>query len=167
MDWSGVATGTKQADRWKAFVELRQKDLGTFLQFDPALGSVDASPGGPLSGVPFAVKDNIAVRGFRLTCGSRMLRDFVSPYSATVIERLQKAGGVVPARRTSTSSGWGPPRRTLLSWKRGIPGTCAVSRAGRAAARPLLSPPARRHSAWEATRADPSASPRRSAGSMV
>ena len=107
MDWSGVATGAKQADKWKAFVESRQKELGTFLQFDPVLGSTDASPDGPLAGVPFAVKDNIAVRGFRLTCGSRMLRDFVSPYSATVIERLQKAGGVVAGKTNLDEFGMG------------------------------------------------------------
>jgi aspartyl-tRNA(Asn)/glutamyl-tRNA(Gln) amidotransferase subunit A len=107
MDWNGVATGGKQAEKWKAFVEARQEDLGTFLQFDPALGSADSSPEGPLAGMPFAVKDNIAVRGFRLTCGSRMLRDFVSPYSATVIERLQKAGGVVAGKTNLDEFGMG------------------------------------------------------------
>jgi aspartyl-tRNA(Asn)/glutamyl-tRNA(Gln) amidotransferase subunit A len=107
MDWNGVATGGKQAEKWKAFVEARQEDLGTFLQFDPALGSADSSPEGPLAGVPFAVKDNIAVRGFRLTCGSRMLRDFVSPYSATVIELLQKAGAVVAGKTNLDEFGMG------------------------------------------------------------
>ncbi|MGA2378289.1 MAG: Asp-tRNA(Asn)/Glu-tRNA(Gln) amidotransferase subunit GatA [Spirochaetia bacterium] len=107
MDWDGVATTGKSAQKWKAFVEARQKDLGTFLQFDPALGSADSSPEGPLAGVPFAVKDNIAVRGFRLTCGSRMLQDFVSPYSATVIEKLQKAGGVVAGKTNLDEFGMG------------------------------------------------------------
>ncbi len=64
MDWSGVATSRKSAEKWKAFVESRQNDLGSYLQFDPELGSADTSPEGPLAGVPFAVKDNIAVRGF-------------------------------------------------------------------------------------------------------
>jgi len=107
MDWRGVATGGKQADTWKAFVEARQKDLGTFLQFDPALGTADSSPEGALAGVPFAVKDNIAVRGFRLTCGSRMLRDFVSPYTATVVENLQKAGAVVAGKTNLDEFGMG------------------------------------------------------------
>ena len=107
MDWSGVATSRNSAEKWKVFVEARQKDLGSFLQFDPQLGSADSSPEGPLAGVPFAVKDNIAVRGFRLTCGSRMLRDFVSPYSATVIERLQKAGAVVAGKTNLDEFGMG------------------------------------------------------------
>jgi aspartyl-tRNA(Asn)/glutamyl-tRNA(Gln) amidotransferase subunit A len=107
MDWNGVATSNTHAEKWKAFVLARQKDLGTFLQFDPSLGSADSSPVGPLAGVPFAVKDNIAVQGFRLTCGSRMLRDFVSPYSATVVERLQKAGGVVAGKTNLDEFGMG------------------------------------------------------------
>ena len=50
---------------------------------------------GALYGVPFAVKDNIAVAHQPLTCGSRMLEGYVSPYSATVIERLEDAGGIL------------------------------------------------------------------------
>lgn len=45
-----------------------------------------------LVGVPFAVKDNIAVENYRMTCASRMLENFVPPYTATVVE---KAGGIV------------------------------------------------------------------------
>lgn len=49
----------------------------------------------PLAGVPYAVKDNICVeRGFT-TCGSNMLSNYKSPYSATVIDRLEKAGAIL------------------------------------------------------------------------
>ncbi|HAA85958.1 MAG TPA: Asp-tRNA(Asn)/Glu-tRNA(Gln) amidotransferase GatCAB subunit A [Kosmotogaceae bacterium] len=47
---------------------------------------------GPLKGIPFAAKDNIHSRGFRTSCGSRMLKKYYSPYSATVIDRLGRAG---------------------------------------------------------------------------
>jgi aspartyl-tRNA(Asn)/glutamyl-tRNA(Gln) amidotransferase subunit A len=49
----------------------------------------------PLAGVPVAIKDNICVRDLPLTCGSRILEGFVSPYSATAIERLRGAGAIV------------------------------------------------------------------------
>jgi aspartyl-tRNA(Asn)/glutamyl-tRNA(Gln) amidotransferase subunit A len=107
LDWNGVATSPKASQKWKAHVEARQKDVGAFLQFDPALGSADSTADGPFAGVPFAVKDNIAVRGFRLTCGSRMLRDFVSPYSATVVKRLQEAGAVVAGKTNLDEFGMG------------------------------------------------------------
>lgn len=48
----------------------------------------------PLLGVPFATKDNISVRGKRLTCASKILEGYVAPYNATVIERLEKAGAI-------------------------------------------------------------------------
>ena len=39
MDWHGVATSGNPAEKWMAFVESRQQELGSFLQFDPMLGS--------------------------------------------------------------------------------------------------------------------------------
>lgn len=48
----------------------------------------------PLLGVPFANKDNISVRGKRLTCASKILEGYVAPYNATVIERLLAAGAI-------------------------------------------------------------------------
>ncbi|MDP6987354.1 MAG: Asp-tRNA(Asn)/Glu-tRNA(Gln) amidotransferase subunit GatA [Phycisphaerales bacterium] len=53
---------------------------------------------GPLAGVPIALKDTIMVAGEPATCGSRILEDFVSPYDATVTERLRGAGAVLLGR---------------------------------------------------------------------
>jgi Asp-tRNA(Asn)/Glu-tRNA(Gln) amidotransferase A subunit family amidase len=50
---------------------------------------------GPLAGVPFSVKDLIATRDVRATAGSLILRDFVSPWGATAVERLTAAGAVL------------------------------------------------------------------------
>jgi aspartyl-tRNA(Asn)/glutamyl-tRNA(Gln) amidotransferase subunit A len=48
----------------------------------------------PLLGVPIAHKDVFATRGWRATAGSRMLEDYVSPFDATVVEKLAAAGAV-------------------------------------------------------------------------
>ncbi|MBQ8552151.1 MAG: Asp-tRNA(Asn)/Glu-tRNA(Gln) amidotransferase subunit GatA [Clostridia bacterium] len=48
----------------------------------------------PLAGIPVGIKDNICTRGLRTTCASRMLKAFVPPYDATVVERLHALGTV-------------------------------------------------------------------------
>jgi aspartyl-tRNA(Asn)/glutamyl-tRNA(Gln) amidotransferase subunit A len=50
---------------------------------------------GPLHGVPIALKDNIAQRGTSSTAGSRILENYVSPFDATVVQRLGRAGAVI------------------------------------------------------------------------
>ena len=50
---------------------------------------------GPLHGVPLGIKDMFCTKGLATTAGSRMLENFVPPYSATVVERLQKAGALI------------------------------------------------------------------------
>ena len=49
----------------------------------------------PLFGVPVLVKENIAVENESLQCASRILEGYVSPYSATVVQRIERAGGIV------------------------------------------------------------------------
>jgi len=50
---------------------------------------------GPLAGVPVAIKDNLALAGHRLTCGSGLLAEHRAPFTATAVERLLDAGAIV------------------------------------------------------------------------
>jgi len=49
----------------------------------------------PLTGIPVAHKDLFCAKGWRTTCGSRMLENFVAPYDAHVIEQFNRAGAVI------------------------------------------------------------------------
>src|SRR6185436_2171532 len=81
--------------------EKLNETLNAFLQIDRegALGRAEeierSGQGGPLAGIPIAVKDNICVKGLQASCGSKILGDYHPPYNATVIERLTNAGAVV------------------------------------------------------------------------
>ncbi len=50
---------------------------------------------GPLAGVPIAIKDVIVTSGVKTTCGSRLLADYIPPYDATAVTRIEEAGGVI------------------------------------------------------------------------
>lgn len=107
MEWRGVAAPGAMREKWKAIALERERKVKAFLQFDPELSLADSAVTGPLSGIPFGVKDNIAVRRFALTCGSRILGSFVSPYTATAVQRLQAEGAVVIGKTNLDEFGMG------------------------------------------------------------
>ncbi len=86
-------------ERLHAFISFDAADaLAQADHSDQALARGATHAAKPLLGVPMAVKDVIAVKGQPLNCGSKILGKFVSPYDATVIERLKAAGAVVFGR---------------------------------------------------------------------
>ncbi len=85
-----------------ARIDAVEGNVGAFLRLDRERIHADAQASdqrraegksrSPLDGVPVALKDNIAAKDEPLTCASRMLASFVSPYDATVTARLRAAG---------------------------------------------------------------------------
>ena len=59
---------------------------------------IEGAPGGPLDGYEIGVKDNLAVAGVPMTCGSTALEGFVPPCDAIVVARLLDAGGTITGK---------------------------------------------------------------------
>jgi aspartyl-tRNA(Asn)/glutamyl-tRNA(Gln) amidotransferase subunit A len=77
-----------------AFLALSQERAYTQADRIDALVAA-GKPLPPLAGVPIAIKDVLSTRGVRTTCGSKILENYVPPYDATAVERLEKAGAVL------------------------------------------------------------------------
>jgi aspartyl-tRNA(Asn)/glutamyl-tRNA(Gln) amidotransferase subunit A len=83
----------------RAFISYNAADaLAQAGAADQALAAGRTHAQQPLLGVPVAIKDVIAVKGQPLNCASKILGNFISPYDATVIEKLKAAGAVVFGR---------------------------------------------------------------------
>jgi len=100
----GERTAAEVCERALAAIRERDAPLHAFLTVDEEgararAEAVDRARSrgacGPLCGVPVAVKDNLSTAGLRTTAGSRILDNWVPPYTATAVERLARAGAVV------------------------------------------------------------------------
>jgi aspartyl-tRNA(Asn)/glutamyl-tRNA(Gln) amidotransferase subunit A len=77
---------------------------------------------GPLAGVPIAVKDLLCTKGIKTTAGSKILSNFIPPYSSTVVEKLETAGAIVLGKAnldefamgaSNENSAYGPVKNPL------------------------------------------------------
>ncbi len=96
----GKASSVELCQDYLARIASLNPTLNAFVTTDPERTLAEAraadalraeGKGGALAGVPVAHKDIFCAEGWRTTCGSRMLADFVSPYDAHVIERFKAA----------------------------------------------------------------------------
>lgn len=81
----------------------RRSDLNAFITVDPHLALKQAEEAdrslvdgdsGPMTGIPIAHKDIFCTQEMATTCGSRILENYISPFDATVVERLKQAGAI-------------------------------------------------------------------------
>lgn len=86
-----------------ARIEILEPELHTFITLTPdqALDAAEKADHAlaksaedlpPLTGLPLAVKDVLCLEGVRCTCGSKILADFIPPFTATAVQRLLDAG---------------------------------------------------------------------------
>jgi aspartyl-tRNA(Asn)/glutamyl-tRNA(Gln) amidotransferase subunit A len=98
-------TATALVDAFYQKIDAEDAAIGAYLtlckerayrqaaRVDTLADKGDALP--PLAGVPIAVKDVFATKDVRTTAGSKILANFISPYDATVVARLEEAGAVI------------------------------------------------------------------------
>ena len=78
-----------------AFLETTEElALDAAARIDAAVAEGRLAEMGPLAGVPVGYKDNLNLTGTHTTCSSNMLRDYVSPYTATCVEKTLRAGAL-------------------------------------------------------------------------
>ncbi len=104
--WTSVLTDDVIAS-YTQYIQETDRQIDSFLsiKIDKELSS-DAQDS-LLRGLPFAVKDNIAVKGLSLSCASRMLEPLISPYTATAVQSLLSAGAQVVGKTNLDEFGMG------------------------------------------------------------
>src|SRR5260370_6083829 len=96
------------------------------LALEQAKAADDANIGYPLRGVPTSVKDLVSLAGYPLTFGSRAFEDYTLPIDFYPVARLKEEGCPILGKTNLPSSARGPPRNTVSSAPRTIPGASNI-----------------------------------------
>lgn len=85
--------GDRLNGRLNAYITWNEKGLEEARKLDERISKGENL--GVLAGVPVGVKDMICTQGIRTTAGSKMLSEFIPPYSATIVEKMKAQGAIV------------------------------------------------------------------------
>lgn len=84
----------EKEDNINAFISLQEEEaLEKARKLDEKINKGESV--GKLVGIPIAIKDNLCTKGITTTCASKMLEDFVPPYDATVIKKLEEEDAIL------------------------------------------------------------------------
>ena len=87
-----------------AYLSVNEKAIDDAKKLDQKITSNEKI--GSCYGLPISIKDNMCVNGTKTTCASKMLEHFVAPYTATVVDRLQKEDSIIIGKQILTSLQW-------------------------------------------------------------
>lgn len=99
-----------------ARIKKRNQEINAFITVDEDLALQEAKQadvmlekgeGTILTGIPFCVKDSIAVKGARSTAAAKILDNYIPPFDATVIEKIRSAGAVLLGKNNCDCFGHG------------------------------------------------------------
>ena len=138
----------------------------TFLDAEGALAAASDPLPGPLSGVPFTVKDTVSVADWPLVMGDPARVDAVAEADATVVSRLRAAGAILVGKTNCPPYGGGIETDNPVTGARTTRTTSRGRRAGRPEVRRRRSRPERRRSGSALTPAPRCGCRRTSAGSL-
>ena len=102
---NGELTASEITSYFLQRIQTLDSDLQSFLNVfsDKAMAKAEeldlkrasGTPVGKLAGIPIAIKDNIQIKGEITTCGSKFLSNYTAPFNATVIQLIEKQGGII------------------------------------------------------------------------
>ena len=130
----------------KAYITLdKENALAKAREIDKKIAAGEVLP--DLAGIPMGIKDNICTKGIKTTCASRMLENFVPPYNATVMDKLESQGAIMLGKLNmdefamggTTETSYFYPTRNPWDLERGPGGSSGGSSAAVAASEAVFS----------------------------